>query len=260
MIDLRITDINQIIAFWLIFTRWLVVVIQLPIFENLNVASSVKVLFTIVITFAFFPDLKGVMIKDIMAQGENAFWSLTLFNVFVGLSIGYVVRAILGIYTTAGSLITQQIGFSAVRYFDPFASQSMGPFEKFIQITVLVMIISSGALIPMFKGTFISFETITIFKLSTISALPQFFFEYFKSIFISGLLLASPLIFTNLLIMVILGIISRTVPQMNVLMVSFVVNIGVGLLIFLGTSYEFFHVGYNMYVNKLGEWFKLINI
>ena len=58
--------------------------------------------------------------------------------------------------------------------------------------------------------------------------------------------------------MVILGIIARMVPQMNVLMVSFVVNIGMGLLVFVAGSDEFFQIGFKLYTEKLGEWFKFI--
>jgi flagellar biosynthetic protein FliR len=58
--------------------------------------------------------------------------------------------------------------------------------------------------------------------------------------------------------MTVLGIVARTVPQMNVIMVSFVVNIGVGLLIFIVNSNEFFQVAYKLYVDKLGEWFQFI--
>ena len=82
--------------------------------------------------------------------------------------------------------------------------------------------------------------------------------EFFKSLFLAALLLSTPLIFTNILIMAILGVIARTVPQMNVLMVSFVVNIGLGLLVFIATSDEFFQVAYKIYTDKLGSWFQFV--
>jgi len=71
-------------------------------------------------------------------------------------------------------------------------------------------------------------------------------------------MLASPLIFTNFIIMVILGIIARIVPQMNVLMVSFIVNIGLGLVVFIVCSDEIFNVGYKLYAENLGNWFQFL--
>ena len=47
----------------------------------------------------------------------------------------------------------------------------------------------------------------------------------------------------------VMGIVARTIPQMNILMVSFVVNIGIGLLVFFAISGEFFTVAYKMYVD-----------
>ena len=41
-------------------------------------------------------------------------------------------------------------------------------------------------------------------------------------------------------------------------MVSFAVNIGLGLLVFAATSDEFFNVAFKLYTQKLGEWFQFI--
>ena len=57
----------------------------------------------------------------------------------------------------------------------------------------------------------------------------------------------------------VMGILARTVPQMNVLQVSFVVNIGLGLLLFLGIAEEFFQVSFELYVEKLGNWYQFLS-
>ena len=51
---------------------------------------------------------------------------------------------------------------------------------------------------------------------------------------------------------------SRMVPQMNIIMVSFVVTIGIGMLVFISSSDEYFQVAYKLYVDQLGEWFNFI--
>lgn len=258
MINLQIVDYAALIAFWLSFARLGAILVQLPVFDNKAVPNVVKVLSTIVISFAFYPMTKAHVIADITAIGVDHFWLMTAFYTISGLLIGYFVKAILNIYVAGGSIITQQVGFGAVRYFDPSAGQQTGPFEQLIKWTILVMIISSGALLPMFKGVVGSFATIQMMDLGKLAHSPEYFIQLFKSIFLAALLLASPLIFTNILVMSVLGIVARTVPQMNVIMVSFVINIGVGLLIFSVNSNEFFHVAYKLYVDKLGEWFQFI--
>lgn len=242
MVSFEITDPVTLIAFWLVFTRWMAILIQLPLFDNVAVPTVVKALSALLISYTFFPFLQGQMESEVRAIGEEHFWLMTIYSSLIGLSIGYVVKSIMNIFISAGSIITQQIGFAAIRYFDPASSTQIGPFEQLMQWTMLVMVISSGALIPMLNGVYLSFFNITMVAPGDLSQMPGFFIQFFKSIFISGILLASPLIFINILLMSVLGIIARTVPQMNIIMVSFAVNIGMGLLVFTATSDEFFHV------------------
>lgn len=258
MINVAVNDIQALVCFWLVFTRWTLIIIQLPIFDNVSIPSLVKVLFSLILSYAFFPLVKGEVYKDMVYLGVENFWVLTLFYSAISLLIGFLVKVLMDLFTASGSLITQQVGFGAVAYFDPNTAQRIGPFEKLIQWTMIVVIISSGALLPMFKGIFNSFFSIHAYDLGKMMTSPEFFLQMFKGIFMSALLLASPLIFTNMLIMTILGIVARTVPQMNVIMVSFVINIGLGLLVFTASSNEFFRVAFRIYTEKLGDWFQFI--
>lgn len=258
MIDISITDQVSLIAFWLIFTRLVTIFFQLPIFDDKSVPGLVKVLTCLVMSYAFFPFLKSTVIADIRSVGEENFWLLTVSYSVIGLLIGFMVKIIMTVYTSAGALISQQMGFAAMRYFDPTVSQAVGPFEIIIRWSVTVIVLTSGALFPMFRGVFESFFTVQASSLGQLAQSPAFFVEMTKSLFMSGLLLSTPLIFANLIIMSVLGIIARTVPQMNVLMVSFVVNIGTGLLVFFMTSGEFFEMAFKVYTEKLAIWFKYI--
>lgn len=253
--NIEILDYTSFLAFWLCFCRWIALLYQIPLFDNIAVPGIVKVLSSILITFAFFPYTSPEVIKDIYAIGSDHFWILTIFNVSVGFILGLIVRSIMLTFLAAGEIISQHMGFMAVKYFDPQSGQQIGPFEQILQWTVLIMIIMSGALLPMFKGAVASFYSIHIYEIGKLLSTPAFFLELFKSIFVSALLLASPIIFTNVLVMSVLGIIARLIPQMNVLMVSFVINIGLGLLVFTANSNEFFNVAYQFYVQKLGDWF-----
>ncbi len=258
MINIEIIDMKVLIAFWLAFSRWSAIVMQMPLFDNSTIPVVLKILTTLLFTYAFFPMVEASILTDINYMGVDSFWSLTAFYTLVGVVLGFFVKAIMSIFLGAGSVITQQIGFSAIRYFDTTAKAQIGPFEKLISWTVLIMVVKSGALLPMFKGVVHSFETIHIYDFTRLSGSSAFYVNFFKNMFHSTLLLASPLIFSNVLIMAVLGIIAKTIPQMNVLTVSFVVNIGLGLIIFSATSDEFFNIAYRIYVERLGEWFQFI--
>lgn len=259
MLSIQITDMTVIVAFWLAFSRWMAVMFQLPLFDNVSVPVVVKVLATLVLTYAFFPLIENQLLLDIKYMGVNSFWSLTIFNTVVGLVIGYFVKTIMSTFTSTGAIITQQIGFNALHYFDPTAGAQVGPFEKLIEWTILMMIITSGALIPMFKGVISSFSSIHIYNLGKMAHSIDFFMMMFKGFFISALMLSTPMIFINLVINSVMGIVSRAVPQMNVISVSFAVNIGLGLLVFAAGSDEFFQTCFRIYTEKLGQWFQFLS-
>lgn len=259
MLTIQITDMTMITAFWLAFSRWLAIIFQLPLFENVAIPVVVKILTTLLLTFAFFPMIQDQLIMDINHVGPESFWYLTIFNTVVGLVIGFFVKALMSIFVSTGALMTQQIGLNALSYFDPQAGGQVGPFEKLIEWTVLMMIISSGALLPMFKGVISSFSTIHVYNIGKMAHSIDFFMIMFKSIFISSIMLATPMIFVNLIINAVMGIVSRAVPQMNVIAVSFAVNIGLGLLVFAVGSDEFFATCFRIYSDRLGDWFQFLS-
>lgn len=256
--NLTIGDHISFLAFWLSFARWTAVLFQIPLFDNVSVPGIVKILTSFLISFAFFPHLEGTLVADVKAVGPENLWILMMFHTMAGLIIGFLVKCIMSLFVATGSILTQQIGFASVSYFDPTQGQQVGPFERLIEWTMIILVLSSGALVPMFKGVFQSFFSINFSTADRLLQSPEYFVLFFKSAFSASVLLAGPLIFANLLMNLVMGILARTVPQMNVLQVSFVVNIGLGLLLFLGIAEEFFQVSYDLYVEKLGEWFQFL--
>ncbi len=257
--NVTIQDQTVFLAFWMGFSRWIAVLFQLPLFDNVAVPNLVKVLTSFLVSYAFFPELQGTLVAEIKMVGVDNIWLLMMFHTCTGLIIGFLVKCIMSLFISTGSILTQQIGFASVSYFDPTQGQQVGPFERLIEWTLIVLVLSSGALVPMFKGVFESFFSVNFLNADKMLKTPEYFVLFFKSAFSASVLLAGPLIFANLLMNLVFGIVARTVPQMNVLMVSFVVNIGMGLLLFLGIAEEFFQVSFDLYVEELGKWYQFFS-
>lgn len=257
MIDIQIFDIEILVAFWLCFIRWSTVLIQIPLFDETNVPVVVKVMFSLIISFAFFGKVSEPLLGDIRRYGMENLVFITMGEAIIGLSIGFLASTFLSIFNAAGTLMAQQIGFGAARYFDPNMGGQTGPLEKLISWTIIMMIISSGALLPIFKGIYLSFFSINLTNFFAIPKHPEFFMDMFKALFSASLFLATPVLITNLVTTGVVGIIARSVPQLNILTISFIINIILGMLVVLNTSHEFFNVGFKIYTEFLGQWFQL---
>ena len=257
---ISLDNIHLFSAFWLILSKWLAAIVQLPHFNESAIPMRVKILFSLVVSIAFSPVLLPIVQEDLLYVGVENFWFLQIFYLITGLLIGYGVKTIINIFQAAGAVISLQVGFSAASYFDPTTSSRSDPLEKLIRWTILVMVICSPSLAPMFKGLLTSFTTaslknfgMNLFNIETV-------FSFFKGIILSAITLALPIIVTNTFINALLGVISRLVPQLNIIMISFVVNIAVGLFVFIGISTEFFEKAIYIYAEYLGIWFKMIKV
>ncbi len=257
--NISILDQQVFLAFWMGFSRWIAVLFQLPLFDNVSVPMIVKILTSFLIAFAFFPETQGTLLAEVQLVGVDNIWILMMFHTTTGLIIGFLVKCIMSLFVATGNILTQQVGYASVSYFDPTQGQQVGPFERLVEWTMIILVLSSGALVPMFKGVFESFFSVNFLNADKMLKTPEYFVLFFKSAFSASILLAGPLIFANLLMNLVMGILARTVPQMNVLQVSFVVNIGLGLLLFLGIAEEFFQVSFELYVEKLGNWFQFLS-
>lgn len=258
MITLTITDMRELTIFWLIFTRCLATLFQFPIFDTFSIPGIIKILFALVLAYCFHPLLRDVVLQDMTIAGNGNFFLLTIFYTLVGAFIGFLLKLIMDIFLIGGAIITQSIGFSAVRYFDPSFLQRVGPFEMYMQWVLLLLVLISGALVPMFKGMYLSFWGINLSTIGSIKFSYSTIYEIFNSIFISGVLISIPIMIVNILVTIIMGISSRMIPQLNVLVVSFIVNIGLGLFVFCIISDEFFTVCYEMYKKQLEIWYMMI--
>lgn len=259
MMSAALVDHAAFAAFWLGFSRWLAVLMQLPLFDNVAIPGIMKILGSFVIAWAFHPIVFPALKVEIATIGIDHLWFLTMMHISCGLIIGFFVKSLMSLFSSAGTILTQQIGFASVSYFDPTQAQQSGPFEKLIQWVMIVLILTSGALGPMFRGVVDSFFTVNAINVERMLTSHIFFTDIFKGIFTAAIMLAAPLLFANLLVNLVFGIVSRTIPQMNVLMVSFVVNIGMGLLLFIAISGEFFEVSFGLYVERLGQWFQFFS-
>lgn len=258
MITVSISDLQQLTVFWLVFTRCLATLFQFPIFDTFSIPSIIKILFSFVVAYCFYPKVSGIVLTDMELLGEHAFWFLTIFYTLVGIFIGFMLKVIMDIFLIGGTIVTQSIGFSAVRYFDPSFLQRIGPFEIYINWIILLLILISGALTPMFKGLYLSFWGMSFQNFSEWKFNYSIIFEFFKMIFNSGILISIPIMVINILITIVMGLSTRMIPQFNVLVLGFILNIGIGLIVFIIISNEFFTICFSMYKEFLEKWFQMI--
>lgn len=158
---------------------------------------------------------------------------LSIKETLFGLSMGYVTNLIFATMEIAGQLIDFQVGFSMASVYDASLGKTASNYGKiyyWLSICVFFMLNMHHKILETLLK---SFEFVPLTTVSFIGFRLDSIIYIFSKVFELALSLAAPIIIVVLITDIILGVISKTVPQINVLMlgmplksmVSFVISL-----------------------------------
>ena len=209
------------------FIRVLALFSAMPVLGQRSVPVRVRVglAFLIVVAAqASLPPMPQVALDSPLA------FMLIVQNVLVGLTLGFAVRAVFAAVEFAGELIGLQMGLNYAGFFDPASGgQGTATARFFSTVVALLFIVTNGHLLVI-AAVVQSFHAFPVAPepFAFLRALqPQ---TWGAEVFALGLWIALPLVAMILFVNLVLGIISRVAPQMNVFAIGFPVTLGVGLV------------------------------
>ena len=228
--DLIPFSVDQIGYFFLIFTRIVTVIAFLPIFGSQSVPVQLKVGLSLLISVILF---SAVMSADPHIPEKFSillFFMLVIKEVLVGLAIGFVASMLFTAVQFAGRMIDTEIGFGFVELVDPFSDE---PVTVMGQLQVIIFTI----LFLLFNGHYFlilsiqkSFELIPLMGVGLPSGKLAFHITaLIGNIFVLALKFSAPIFVTLVLTEISMGVVARTVPQINIFFVGMPLKIIVGL-------------------------------
>jgi len=218
------------------FPLFLLVLIRLtsffltaPLFSYRTIPVRFKLAFAIIFSFIITATMSGKTI-EFSAQ----YPLLLLKEVVVGLSIGLVSGILLYAVQLAGAFIDIQIGFAVATLINPESGTSSPLTGQFFYILMIVFLFATNAHYMLLNGIYYSFQLIPVDAMNIgINQSPATFqvIHLTVSMFAIALQMALPILGCLFLVDVAVGIIARTVPQLNVFVVGIPLKIGVGLIL-----------------------------
>ena len=209
------------------FLRILGVFSAAPLFSSRSVPIRTRIGLAFVIAVCIQPALPAP--PTLSLNSPQAFGAVVQ-QLAIGLSIGLAARIVFAAIEMAGEIVGLQMGLNFAGFFDPSTGSQASTVGRFYgNTTMLLFIVLNGHLL-LIQAVAASFTAFPVGD-DTWSALRQMrLFELGAVIFSYGLWIALPLIATLLFVNVVLGIISRIAPQMNVFAIGFPLTLSVGLI------------------------------
>lgn len=229
----------QFLGFVLILARVTSVLVFAPMFGSDAVPRQVKALLGLVLSLV----LAAALGFPVPAVGTAGGWVLALFGeVLLGVAIGFVSGLVFTAVQMGGELIGLQMGFGIVNVIDPAANIEISIIGQFKFILALLVFLAVRGHHMIIEALLRSFEQSPPGAAIVSAATGSFIARISGLVFEVGVRVAAPVIVALLVISAATGIISRSVPQVNFLVVGFAFRIGMGLLVLLfGVA---FYVGY----------------
>lgn len=249
MVSLNIS-LPQLQLFFLIFLRVGAILMSIPIFDS----QSIPLFFKIALAFATSIILFPVLRVDPVPMATSV-WALAVGaagEILIGLVIGFSVKLIFAGIQLAGQLAGYQMGMALANVMDPSSSQQVPLLAQFNNLFGLLIFISINAHYLFIRALTHSFEMVPPLNVNFSGSLMEHLIKMSGNIFVIGIQVGAPVIAALLITSVAFGLIARTVPQMNVLIVGMPLKIVIGLL-FLGISLPYFSAFLKKIFGGLGQ-------
>lgn len=177
----------------------------------------------------------------------------------VGLVIGFVVYLVLNISYLAGHFTDQQVGFSMVSVFDPITQEQVPISGNLYYFALCTLMIVTNGHHLIIKSLFYSYKAIPLGtgRIFENGKLISVFLGLAVDFFAIGFSVALPVIAIILISDLVLGILIKTVPQINVFVVGMPAKVFIGLATIMLISPMLIGVS-NMFYNEISE--ALLNV
>ncbi|MCR5674962.1 MAG: flagellar biosynthetic protein FliR [Lachnospiraceae bacterium] len=159
---------------------------------------------------------------------------IVIKEVAVGIFLGLAAQIVTTITAFAGNLVDMQVGLSMVSLFDPVSRNQVTVSGSLYQYTLLAMMLISGMYRFILSALTDSFTLIPVngAVIHTDRLLAQVM-TYFTNYIVIGFRICLPVFIITFVINIVLGVLAKVSPQMNM----FAVGIQIKMLVGLGVMY-----------------------
>jgi flagellar biosynthetic protein FliR len=223
----------QLQMFFLVFLRTGAFLMSLPMLGTTSVPLLFRIGFSLAASALIFPVLAlpplpasaGVIALGVAAAGE----------ILLGVLAGFSIRVVFEGVQLAGQLAGYQMGLAIAEVVDPATEDQVAILSQFLNLMASVLFLVINGHHWFIRTLVQSYEIVPPLGFQVNAGVLERLVRLTAELFAVGLKAGAPVVVVLAVVTMAFGLVARTVPQMNIFIVSMPLNIGVGM-IFLGVS------------------------
>lgn len=224
-------SLNQFQVWVIVLTRVASILFLMPLLGTRYVPMMIKVGLALVISLTLVP-LVRVEVRGALFDPVGFVFYLTA-ELMIGLILGLAIKLIFAGIQLAGEFMGYQMGLAMASLFDPQSGMNSTVVAEFNYLLGLLLFFSIDGHHWFFKTLLESFREISPGGLQLKAGLFQYVVQLSGKMFVIAVKLVAPVTAIVLFTQIALGLTAKLVPQINLLMASFPLTIGLGLLFWM---------------------------
>ncbi|HED66840.1 MAG TPA: type III secretion protein [Planctomycetes bacterium] len=219
-------------AFGLFLARTSAMVVVAPVLGNATNMSGYKIALAVMIAGLLYVSIGKPLPAGV---DELQYGLMVLREIVIGLFLGFTLSLILIAAREAGELVGHEMGFMVGREVDPISGVQSSLIATLYENLFLVVVLMLNGHHLLIRSLSDSFAAAPIGKVAMASGMAGTFEAMFSEMFRAGIVFAAPVLIFLIIVSVLIGILSRAVPTLNVLELGFSMR----LIVALGAMYLF---------------------
>jgi flagellar biosynthesis protein FliR len=221
---------RELKAFYLILIRIGIIFQMLPFFNARVVPVLVKAGLSVVMAIILFPVINTSMVK--FPNTGFGLMQLILSEFIVGIILGLLVMIFFEGVRMMGQMVGFQTGFAITNIIDPQSGSQISILANMAYLVAMMFFLLLNGHYILLNAVRESFEVIPVGSLRLNTDMFSKMVALYGQMFVIAVKIGAPaiaaLLFTNLAF----GLITKFIPQMNIMIVAFPIQIVIGLFFF----------------------------
>lgn len=228
---------NQLLNNWqadlLMLSRIMGIFSFNPMFSRRNLPVRVKVGASLALTLVILTAMTPQPITEYNSVG--LFAVAVLGETFIGLVLGFLSQLFLSTLQVGGEVMDMVSGLGMAKIYDPGSGSQMPLFGSAITYLFVLYFFATNAHLSYIKIFVLSFDAIPLGSMSLNGEIGKILVDYFATILELSLKLALPIMASQFLLQICVGLMMKAVPQVQVMAVNIQLEmlVGIGLLFLL---------------------------
>ena len=222
---------NNVVLFLLLFARISGLFAFFPFFSHANIPISLKTAITLFMVIFLFP-----LAKPIHADISLLFLAFAIASeLLIGFIAGLFLSIVFAMLQLAGMQISFVMGFTMANVIDPQTSTSIPLMSQFLSLIGLMIILAFNGHHQMLLFISESLELLPLGAFYPQSNIVVYLAKAITGMFVYGFILSFPVVAFSLLLDAVFGMLMKTMPQFNLLVIGFPIKIAVSFIVLIAT-------------------------